>query len=149
MHGTVLRNCNARFSWTKNAIRAYCALLLEFGTNSVQLRERKNGPLAPKRHQIKHLDFLILLLESRRSVVRNHSPRPPQRQFDVHQQSNFRPLVPKARFLPTWIDCGPSPKGSLQMKLRRRLYSRLCWDLIFFATWVAAICRTCNRRRVV
>jgi len=57
--------------------------------------------------------------------------------------------VPKARFLPTWIDCGPSPKGSLQMKLRRRLYSRLCWDLIFFATWVAAICRTCNRRRVV
>ena len=34
---------------------ALCAL--EFGTNSVQLRERKNGPLAPKRHQMKHLDF--------------------------------------------------------------------------------------------
>jgi hypothetical protein len=37
----------------------------EFGTNSVQLRERKNGPLVPKRHQMKHLDFLIILLESR------------------------------------------------------------------------------------
>ena len=43
-------------------------VLWEFGTNSVQLRERKNGPLAPKRHQMKHLDFLILLLESRRSI---------------------------------------------------------------------------------
>ena len=32
-------------------------VLWEFGTNSVQLRERKNGPLAPKRHQMKHLDF--------------------------------------------------------------------------------------------
>jgi len=40
----------------------------EFGTNSVQLRERKNGSLAPKRHQMKHLDFLILLLESRQSM---------------------------------------------------------------------------------
>ena len=38
-------------------------VLWEFGTNSV-LRERKNGPLAPQRHQMKHLDFLILLLES-------------------------------------------------------------------------------------
>ena len=37
---------------------------LEFGTNSVQLRERKNGFLASKRQQMKHLDFLILLLES-------------------------------------------------------------------------------------
>ena len=40
----------------------------EFGTNSVQLRERKNGPLVPKRHQMKHLDFLIFLLESRHSM---------------------------------------------------------------------------------
>src|SRR6516164_4269909 len=39
----------------------------EFGTNSVKLRERKNGFPAPKRHKMKHLDFLILLLESRRS----------------------------------------------------------------------------------
>jgi hypothetical protein len=46
-------------------------MLWEFGTNSVQLRERKNGFLAPNRHQMKHLDFLILLLESRRSVVRS------------------------------------------------------------------------------
>ena len=29
-----------------------------------------------KRHQMKHLDFLILLLESRRSVVQKHSPLP-------------------------------------------------------------------------
>jgi hypothetical protein len=27
---------------------------------SIQLRERKNGILVPKRHQMKHLDFLIL-----------------------------------------------------------------------------------------
>jgi hypothetical protein len=32
--------------------------------------------LLTKRHQMKHLDFLILLLESRRSVIENHSPRP-------------------------------------------------------------------------
>ena len=49
----------------------YC-VLWEFGTNSVQLRERKNGPLAPKRHQMKHLDFLILLLESMQSMSRTH-----------------------------------------------------------------------------
>ena len=29
------------------------------GTTSVQLSERKNGFLAPKRHQIKHLEFCI------------------------------------------------------------------------------------------
>jgi hypothetical protein len=46
---------------------------MEFGTTSVQLRERKNGLLVPKRHKMKHLDFLILLLESRRSVVQNPS----------------------------------------------------------------------------
>jgi hypothetical protein len=27
---------------------------------SIQLRERKNGILVPKRHQMKHLDFLIV-----------------------------------------------------------------------------------------
>ena len=52
-------------------------MLWEFGTNSVQLRERKNGFLVPKRHRMKHLDYLSFLLESRRSVVQNHSPRPP------------------------------------------------------------------------
>jgi len=29
------------------------------GTTSVQLSERKNGFLTPKRHQIKHLEFVI------------------------------------------------------------------------------------------
>jgi hypothetical protein len=53
----------------------HCALW-EFGTNSVQLRERKSGSLASMRHQMKHLDFLILLLESRRSIaVSNPSKR--------------------------------------------------------------------------
>ena len=33
-------------------------MLWELGTNSVQLRERKNGFLVPKRHWMKHLDFL-------------------------------------------------------------------------------------------
>jgi len=42
-------------------------MLSEFGTISVQLGERKNGFLAPKRHQMKHLDFLSFLLESRRA----------------------------------------------------------------------------------
>src|SRR5260370_30383650 len=42
-------------------------VLWEFGTNSVQLRERKSGSLASMRHQMKHLDFLSSLLESRRS----------------------------------------------------------------------------------
>jgi hypothetical protein len=39
-------------------------MLWELGTNSVQLRERKNGFLVPKRHWMKHLDFLSFLLES-------------------------------------------------------------------------------------
>ena len=39
-------------------------MLWEFGTNSVQLRERKNGFLVPKRHRMKHLDFLSFLLEA-------------------------------------------------------------------------------------
>ena len=51
-------------------------MLWEFGTNSVQLRERKNGFLIPKRHRMKHLDFLSFLLESRRSVIQNHLHRP-------------------------------------------------------------------------
>jgi hypothetical protein len=42
-------------------------VLWEFGTNSVQLRERKNGSLAPKRHWMKHLDFFSFLLESKQS----------------------------------------------------------------------------------
>src|SRR5215471_17723094 len=48
----------------------------QFGTTSVQLRERKKGLLAPKRHQMKHLDFLIAFFGTRRSVVQIHSPRP-------------------------------------------------------------------------
>src|SRR6516225_2394956 len=47
---------------------------MEFGTNSVQLRERKNGFLAPKRHKMKHLDFLILLLEYRGSWCKTTRP---------------------------------------------------------------------------
>jgi hypothetical protein len=43
-------------------------MLWEFGTNSVQLRERKNGFLVPKRHRMKHLDFLSFLLESKQSI---------------------------------------------------------------------------------
>jgi hypothetical protein len=37
-------------------------MLSEFGTSSVQLRERKNVFLAPKRHQMKHLDFFEFLV---------------------------------------------------------------------------------------
>jgi hypothetical protein len=36
-----------------------------FGTTSIQLRERKNGILVPKRHLMKHLDFLILWFGTR------------------------------------------------------------------------------------
>jgi hypothetical protein len=38
-------------------------MLWEFGTNSVQLRERKNGFLAPNRHQMKHLDLVVGIQE--------------------------------------------------------------------------------------
>jgi hypothetical protein len=64
--------CLLRQTTIKGGKRHY-SVFWEFGTNSVQLRERKNGPLVPKRRQMKHLDFLILLLESRRSVVENRS----------------------------------------------------------------------------
>ena len=53
-------------------------MLWELGTNSVQLRERKNGFLVPKRHWMKHLDFLSFLLESRQSLgswVRSPLPK--------------------------------------------------------------------------
>jgi hypothetical protein len=56
----------------KGRKRHYC-VFGEFGTNSVQLRERKNSFLVPKRRQVKHLDFLILLLESRRSSPSSYS----------------------------------------------------------------------------
>jgi hypothetical protein len=45
---------------------ALCALGVRYKFSI--LREKKNGFLAPKRHQIKHLDFLILWLESRQSM---------------------------------------------------------------------------------
>ena len=41
----------------RKARSAHQAFRYNFGTTSVQLRERKNGLLAPKRHQMKHLDF--------------------------------------------------------------------------------------------
>jgi hypothetical protein len=47
-----------------------------FGTRSVQLRERKSGGLFPKRHQIKHLEFVISGFGTRRSEVQILSPRP-------------------------------------------------------------------------
>jgi len=49
-------------------------MLSEFGTTSVQLGDRKNGFLAPKRHQMKHLDLLSFLLESRWSTSNWKSP---------------------------------------------------------------------------
>ena len=39
------------------------------GTISVQLRTRKNGVLVPKRHQVKHLEFLILLVRDQGVTV--------------------------------------------------------------------------------
>jgi hypothetical protein len=50
--------------------------LEDFGTTSVQLSERKNSFLVPKRHQMKHLEFLILLFGTRGSEVQILSPRP-------------------------------------------------------------------------
>ena len=81
-HRLLLMRCCGVLVWVRfvaPAIRSrstHHCVLWEFGTTSGQLRERKNGFLAPKRHQMKHLDFLILLLESRRSAAQTHSPRP-------------------------------------------------------------------------
>ena len=47
-----------------------------FGTRSVQLSERKSGGLLPKRHQIKHLEFVISWFGTRGSEVQILSPRP-------------------------------------------------------------------------
>ena len=49
--------CTVRLSW---GFAGRCG-------PKVQLRERKNGFLVPKRHRMKHLDFFSFLLESRRS----------------------------------------------------------------------------------
>ena len=47
-----------------------------FGTRSVQLSERKRGTLLPKRHQIKHLEFVVSWFGTRGSEVQILSPRP-------------------------------------------------------------------------
>jgi hypothetical protein len=47
-----------------------------FGTRSVQLSERKRGRLLPKRHQIKHLEFVVSWFGTRGSEVQILSPRP-------------------------------------------------------------------------
>jgi hypothetical protein len=57
-----------------------------FGTTSVQLR--KNGLLAPKRHQVKHLDFSTLLFGTRGSEVQILSP-----QHTILQILQIEPLV--------------------------------------------------------
>src|SRR5215470_11936859 len=41
-----------------------------FGTTWVQLRERKSGFLVPKRHQMKHLGFCILLFGTKGRYAR-------------------------------------------------------------------------------
>jgi hypothetical protein len=47
-----------------------------FGTRSVRLSERKSSRLLPKRHQIKHLKFVVSWFGTRRSEVQILSPRP-------------------------------------------------------------------------
>jgi hypothetical protein len=58
---------------TLSASRASSGVL---GTTSVQLRERKNGLLTPKRHQTKHLEFMQRWFGTRGSEVQILSPRP-------------------------------------------------------------------------
>ena len=53
------------------------------GTSSGQLSERKNGFLVPKRHQMKHLEFLILWFGTRGSEVQILSPRPISRMISI------------------------------------------------------------------
>jgi hypothetical protein len=61
-----------------------------FGTTSVQLR--KNGFLAPKRHQ--HLDFSTLLFGTRGSEVQILSPQPFSNQaLTILQILQIEPLV--------------------------------------------------------
>ena len=59
-------------------------MLWEVGTNSVQLKERKDGSLVPKRDWMKHLDFLSFL-ESRRSVI--SKPLAPDHSFSLKHNS--------------------------------------------------------------
>jgi len=73
------------------------------------LRERKNGFLVLKRHRMKHLDFLSFLLESRRSVIQNHLPRP------------LSSSIIYAAFVDadSWTICGTFGTGSKIMVLMR------------------------------
>ena len=65
-----------------------------FGTTSVQLSERKNGFLTPKRHQIKHLEFVIAWFGTRGSEVQILSPRP----IFLSLFQSFRRLLPPQFF---------------------------------------------------
>ena len=47
-----------------------------FGTTRYNWGEKKNGFLAPKRRQMKHLDCVLLLVLARGSEVQILSPRP-------------------------------------------------------------------------
>ena len=79
---------------------------------SVQLRERKNGFLAPKRHQVKHLDFSIWLFGTRCSqMIRQPTTRLTFQQSansggpfsgGDHQSHLCAKLVPNYE-RPTWV----------------------------------------------
>ena len=62
-----------------------------FGTSSGQLSERKSGRLLPKRHQIKHLEFVISWFGTRGSEVQILSPRPsiPKQFIELASIPNF------------------------------------------------------------
>jgi hypothetical protein len=83
-----------------------------FGITSVQLRERKDGFLAPKRHQMKHLDFLILLFLTRRSMVQIHSPRPLPNSCLSLAYATFSVFVLATFCGPMWTNSKPRPMRS-------------------------------------
>ncbi len=76
------RRCKNAFTKAEAVSKKNCAILgvhpLALGTTYVQSRGEEGRVLVPKRHQIKHLGFLLRWFGTRRSMVQIHSPRPLQ-----------------------------------------------------------------------
>jgi hypothetical protein len=111
-------------------------MLWEFGTNSVHLRERKNGFLVSKRHRMKHLDFLSFLLESRVVSILGGTYGSREREIssnDVKRgddclQADFPLLivVSERKITSVWPTICPEPWSPL-FRVRHIHPSEICW----------------------
>ena len=104
--------------------RSSCQIL---GTTSVQLCERKNGVVLPKRHQMKHLDFDLLLV--RDQGVGGSNPLSP-----TNISRDFTSL--RANFLNSFHSFSVHPVQSRFFKFPASIFS-MAWEGDFLVILLA------------